>query len=189
MCVCVCIYIYIRKYMLYKFYHGRKCTVKSSNLNLRHWLRVGLSPINSTLSRSWNIFSNASGMGAYYHSPTRNKFFLGSLTHRMLLHRAPAQSFNTLSLYAQSCLSSSSIPWGCQIREDFAPWVPTKAVGNQKGPMWYFFQNFAFQQGRVTQPWHCWHLGPTGCPVHCRVSSSTLGLYPVDASSISSCDN
>lgn len=44
--------------------------------------------------------------------------------------------------------------------------------------------------GKVSQPWNAWHLGPDkllwwwgkGWPVHCRLFSSTLSLYPIDAS-------
>ena len=40
---------------------------------------------------------------------------------------------------------------------------------------------------RVSQSWHYWHLGPNhhvveGCPVHCRMFSCILCLYPLDAS-------
>ena len=46
-------------------------------------------------------------------------------------------------------------------------------------------------QSKVSQPWHCGHFGPDsswlwwGCSVHCKMFSSILGLYLLDASGIS----
>lgn len=153
MCVCVC--TRIGKYMLYKLHHGKKRAGKLSSLNLQRWLDADLSPVNNTLNRSQNVFSNAPGLGAYYRSPARNKFFLGSLTDKRLPLGAPAQPFNTLSLRAQSW-PGSSIPRGCRVREDLAPRIPTRAAANaQKGPPCCFFQSSAFQPSRDSQPWRC----------------------------------
>lgn len=50
----------------------------------------------------------------------------------------------------------------------------------------------SFRQGFQFQRY--WHFGPDhslwrGCPVHCRIFSSIPGLYPLDASSTSRCNN